>query len=100
MRTEADKTDLHNIVTYGLVFALGLVVAILALEIGFHLVKRDQFERKVVAVAPAELLALRTAQEAVLQQGVRWVDGKAGLVGMPIESAMAAVVRRHGGDGE
>jgi len=100
MRTEADKTDLHNIVTYGLVFALGLVVAILALEIGFHLVQRRQFERKVVAVAPAELLALRTAQEAVLQQGVRWVDGSAGLVGMPVESAMAAVVRRHGRDGD
>ncbi len=100
MRTEADKTDLHNIVTYGLVFALGLVVAILALEIGFHLVQRRQFERKVVAVAPAELLALQAAQLGVLQQGVRWVDGPAGLVGMPIETAMDVVVRRHGGDGD
>jgi hypothetical protein len=100
MRTAADKTDLHNIVTWGLVFALGLVVSILALEIGFQLVQRRQFERKVVEVAPAELLALRASQQAVLQQGVRWVDGNAGLVGMPIEMAMDAVVRRHGGDGE
>ena len=100
MYKRQDKTDLHNIVTYGLVFALGLVVSILMLEIGFHLVKRSQFERKVVAVAPAELLALQAAQQGVLQQGVRWVDGSAGLVGMPIEAAMDVVVRRHGRDGE
>ena len=99
MRLEQDRTDLQQIVFYLLVFGLGLVILIQVLEIGYHLMQRHQFEQKVMAVAPTELHDLQAAQEALLEQGVRWTDPQNGRIGMPIEEAMKVVVSEHGEDG-
>ena len=96
MSTESTPREglaLMQIVTAGLVFALITVVAILLLEIGFYAMRDHEVARKATVSEAAALL--EAEQAARLTEGVRWVDRDAGRVGMPIETAMAAVVRRE-----
>lgn len=96
--TPREGLALPQIVAAGLVFALITVVIILLLEIGFYAMRDAEVARK--SVTSEEAAMLEAAQAAKLQEPVRWVDAEAGRVGMPIEKAMAAVVRRANADGE
>ncbi len=95
-QTEREGLALTEIVTASLSFLLITVLVIILLQILFHVVMGGEIDRK--NVVSAEAVELEAAQLAKLDEPLRWVDAEAGRVGMPIEDAMAAVVRRHGGD--
>jgi hypothetical protein len=97
MNTQRKGTDKLMVVCTTLSVVFAAVLAVIALQVTYYLASGGEFARKVLAVEPAELQALQAEQAAVLSQGVRWIDAEKGLVGMPIETAMAAVVAEHGG---
>ena len=74
-----------------------LVVAVVVFVQGmYERVSRGEFQRKVVAESPLELQQLQTGQRLRLQ-GMTWVDKREGIVTIPIEEAMALVVREAAG---
>jgi len=74
----------------GAVGAILLVICVVLLQAYFYSSERAEAKRKVVAVVPEELALARAEQLGVLNS-YRWIDEKAGLVGIPIERAMALV---------
>ena len=75
----------------GVVGAILLVICVVLLQAYFHASEKQEALRKVVAVVPEELAQARADQLGVLNS-YRWIDEKAGVVGIPIERAMALVV--------
>jgi hypothetical protein len=78
-------------VVVGVVFAVLLVVCVVLLQAYFNRAESEENLRKVVAVAPEELSQARADQLGVLN-AYRWIDEKAGVVGIPVERAMELVV--------
>ena len=79
----------------GIVFAIVLFVVVVILQAYFYRQRAEEDARKAVAVAPEELSLLRAQQLGELH-GYRWVNESAGVVGIPIERAMALLVRFGG----
>jgi len=79
----------------GIVGAVLLVVVVLVLQAYFYGAESREAERKTVAPAFEELVAQRADQQEQLNS-YRWIDEKAGIVGLPIERAMELVVAREG----
>ena len=75
----------------GAVGAILLVICVVLLQAYFYRSEADEVRRKVVAVAPEELAQARAEQLGVLNS-YRWIDEKAGVVGIPIDRAMELVV--------
>lgn len=73
------------------VFTLLVVITILALQAYFTRVANEQFETKVVSRTPEEKTAIFAEQRQILS-GYRWIDREQGVVGIPVERAMALVV--------
>lgn len=78
----------------GIVGAVLLVVVVLVLQAYFYETESREAERKTVAPAFEELVAQRAEQQEQLNS-YRWIDEKAGIVGLPIERAMELVVARE-----
>jgi hypothetical protein len=78
-------------VVVGVVGAILLVVCVVLLQAYFYRSEADEVRRKVLAVAPEELAQARAEQLGVLNS-YRWIDEKAGIVGIPIDRAMELVV--------
>ena len=94
-KTQREGLALLEIFTAAAVFVLVTVLVIILLQIGFFVMRDRELERKIVT--PREFADLRAEQLARLAEPVRWVDESAGRIGMPIDQAMAAVVRANGG---
>jgi len=75
----------------GAVGAILLVICVVLLQAYFHASEKQEALRKVVAIVPEELAQARAEQLGVLNS-YRWIDEKAGVVGIPVERAMALVV--------
>jgi K+-sensing histidine kinase KdpD len=93
VETHVDTSDPDAAITFTvLVIGAILVAAIVIFIQGLYEKASDaQFERKVVAEKPEELRQLRIAQQERLAH-VKWVDKVHGIVTMPIDEAMAALV--------
>jgi hypothetical protein len=77
----------------GIVGAVLLFVLIVLLEAVFYNADEAERRRKVEGSVPDELAQVRSSQEALLN-GYRWIDEKAGVVGIPIDVAMRLLVAR------
>lgn len=75
----------------GAVGAILLVTCVVLLQAYFNRSEAGEVRRKVIAVAPEELAQARAEQLEVLNS-YRWIDEKAGVVGIPIDRAMELVV--------
>jgi hypothetical protein len=80
----------------GAVFILAFVAGIFALQAYYYGAEDDENTRKVVAVAPEELARAR-AQQLEQIHASRWIDRSKGIAGIPVEEAMALVVRDGAG---
>ena len=94
-KTQKEGLALQEIFTATAAFILITVLVVLLLQIGFHVMRNNELERKTV-LSP-EFTNLEAEQKARLDEPLRWVDKDAGTVGLPIEKAMAAVVRNNSG---
>jgi len=79
----------------GIVFAIGLFVVVVLLQAFFYRAEQEENVRKVVAVAPQELLQLRAQQQELLHS-YKVVDQQKGVVAIPIDLAMKLVVQEAG----
>jgi hypothetical protein len=91
-------SDRHNDLNVTWTAIAGLVGAILtfafivAIQIVYQRAERAQYQQKVVAEAPEQLVELRSEQLAKINS-YRLVDEKKGIVAVPIDEAMQAFVR-------
>jgi len=90
-----NEPDTSLTAVVGVVFAILLFVVVVFLQAFFYRQEESETERKVVAVAPGELAGLRAQQQEALHT-YRWVDVNRGVVTIPIERAMALLVRDGG----
>ena len=97
MREQGDPNTSVTAVV-GVVSAVLLFVLIVLLQAFFYAQEREEQQRKVVAIAPEALAQLRAQQQELLHS-YRLVDEKNGVVGIPIEDAMALVVAEAGRGG-
>jgi hypothetical protein len=79
----------------GIVFAILLFVVVVLLQAFFYRAEQQENQRKVVAVAPAELSQLRAQQQELLHS-YKLVDPGKGVVAIPIDLAMKIVVSEGG----
>ena len=98
MSEQRKGTDKLMVVCTTLSAAFAVVLAVIALQVVHYKMSEGEFVRKVLEVEPEALTALESTQTAGLEQGVRWIDADRGVVGMPIDAAMDAVVAEHGGE--
>jgi hypothetical protein len=89
------EPDTSMTAVVGVVFAILLFVVVVLLQAYFYRQEAEENLHKVVAVAPEELAELRAQQQEALGT-YRWVDVNRGTVTIPIERAMALVVRDGG----
>jgi hypothetical protein len=92
MTAARENLDTPLIITVGVLLVILTFVLILLLQAGFYRADAEENTRKVVAPRNEELASLRAAQEADLHT-YRWIDKEKGHVAIPIERAMAEVVR-------
>jgi hypothetical protein len=92
---EESEPDTLQIVLIGAIGTVLFVIAVFVLTGLYEHVQRREVHRKVVAVTPQELQILRIKQMETLAATV-WVDPEAGAVTIPIERAMALIVRDPG----
>ena len=79
--------DALTTATVGIVGTLLVVIVVVFTQGLYESASRREFEKKVVAEAPAEIRSLRAAQQTRLH-GFGWVDRKNGFVAIPIEKSM------------
>lgn len=93
IETHVDTSDPDAAMTFTVLLVGGILLAAIILLIQglYERAEEAQFERKVVAEVPDELRRLRIDQLERLA-GVRWVDKAHGIVTMPIDRAIAALV--------
>lgn len=89
---DPDTTSTLLVVVVGTILIVAVVVFVQGL---YGRATRSEFERKVVAEAPAELQRLR-ADQLMRLSGLTWVDRREGIVTIPIEDAMRMVIREAG----
>ncbi|MFO7652219.1 MAG: hypothetical protein R6X25_00170 [Candidatus Krumholzibacteriia bacterium] len=92
MATAKEDLNLPMILTIGILFVVLVFVLILLLQSYFYEVERSEYYTKIVAPR-SESLASALADQQQKLRGYRWVDQTDGVVGIPIERAMALVVR-------
>lgn len=78
--------------------ALAVVLFVGALSLflqgGFLQLVERQKQVKVMTPVDETRAGLLAAQRARLDEGVRWIDQERGIVGLPIETAMARIVEQ------
>ena len=76
-------------------FAIFCLTCVYALQGFFEYREQREFERKVVAVQPKELVDSRKEDERRLES-YRWIDEEQGVAAIPIEEAMRKTIEREG----
>lgn len=89
---ENEGLNTPKIALTGAVFVLFVAALIMALTALYMKVSRDEEDRKVTAQAPRVYTNLVIEQQTVLNT-YGWVDGKKGVVRIPIDRAMELTVR-------
>jgi hypothetical protein len=84
---ETEDPDALTTATVGIVGTIIVIIVVVFVQGLYESEKRDEFQRKVVDEAPAELRSLRAAQRTRLEE-TGWVDKQHGIVAIPIERAM------------
>ena len=84
---ETDDPDALTTATVGIVGTIIVLIVVVFVQGLYESEKRDEFQRKVVDEAPAELRGRRAAQRTRLEE-TGWVDKQHGIVAIPIERAM------------
>jgi hypothetical protein len=84
---ETSDPDTLTTATVAIVGTILVIVVVVFVQGLYESMHRAEFQRKVVAEAPAELRSLRAAQRARLGE-TGWVDKKNGIVAVRIERAM------------
>jgi hypothetical protein len=92
MTAARENLDTSLIITVGVLLVILTFVLILLLQAGFYRAEAEENTRKVVEPRSEELASLRAAQEADLH-AYRWIDKEKGRIGIPVERAMAEIVR-------
>ena len=88
---EADPDALATL-TVGIVGALVLAIVVVMVQGFYQKALHDELVRKVVSRTPEETRALRASQLERLSR-VKWVDREHGLVTLPIDEAIARMLR-------
>lgn len=86
-----------TIAVIGVVGAVLIFVIIVWLQAVFYRVEEAEIRRKNYARVPEEMAKLRAEQQENLNR-FGWVDEKGGVVSIPIDRAMEAVVREMAGN--
>ncbi len=94
MSLRHEDPDARSLALAASLGAVALVVVIVLLQALFYFSAQREAERKALVVAPGELARLRGAQLQQLE-AYRMVDASRGAVTIPIERAMAAVIREN-----
>jgi hypothetical protein len=89
---ETDDPDALTTTTVGIVGTIIVIIVVVFVQGLYESEKRDEFQRKVVDEAPAELRSLNAAQRTRLAE-TGWVDKQRGIVAIPIERAMELLAR-------
>jgi hypothetical protein len=97
-RTSGGEPDTALTAVIGVATAIVLVAMVIFLQAYFYRQERGERVRKVEAVAPEQLAQQRAEQQELLSS-YRLIDGKTGVVGIPIERAMELLVREAGAEG-
>lgn len=92
MTAARENLDTPLIITVGVLLVILTFVIVLLLQAGFYRAESDEHVRKVVEPRNEELASALAAQQADLH-AYRWLDKEKGRVGIPIERAMAEVLR-------
>lgn len=92
MTAARENLDTPLIITVGVLLVIVTFVLILLLQAGFHRAETEEHARKVITPRSEELATVQAAQEADLH-AYRWLDKATGRIGIPIERAMAEIVR-------
>ncbi len=93
VRTE-EGADPHGAWTavIGLIMAAVILVSVIGLQSLFYKVERDEIQEKLGDARSDELVRSNAEQLANLTS-YRWVDQSAGQAAIPIDKAMALVIR-------
>ena len=92
MTAARENLDTPLIITVGVLLVIVTFVLILLLQAGFYRAETEEHARKVIEPRSEELASWQAAQEADLH-AYRWLDKAQGRIGIPIERAMAEIVR-------
>jgi len=84
---ETEDPDALTTATVGIVGTIIVIIVVVFVQGLYGRGQREEFQRKVVDEAPAELRSLRAAQRTRLAE-TGWVDKQKGIVAIPIERAM------------
>lgn len=84
----------------GAISGLILLLSILFLQVVYFRMEATEEIAKQGSAAAERLELMRMEQEARLNGGYRWLDAEQGVVGMPIEDAMARVAAIQGRSGD
>jgi hypothetical protein len=82
------------IVVCTLAAAAFLFAAALFLQGGFNAALAQETEQKTLTPVDPAIEQALAEQQARLNEGVRWIDEEQGVVGLPIDAAMDALVKR------
>ena len=85
-----DDPNVGTTAVIGIIGAIVLFVAIVALQALFYSTEEGERARKVHGQANEEL-ARAVAQQQEVLNGYRWIDQSAGTVAIPIDRAMEIV---------
>jgi hypothetical protein len=91
-----DDPDAPVVAFVAFLGAAGLLVVVLLLQSYFYFSAAREAERKTLVVTPGELSRDRAAQLEQLAS-YRVLDAARGVVAIPVEQAMAQVVRESAG---
>ena len=93
VRTE-EGADPHGAWTavIGLIMSAAILASVIALQSVFYKVERDEIQSKL-GDARNDELARSNAEQLTNLTSYRWIDQSAGQAAIPIDKAMALVVR-------
>ncbi len=92
MPAARENLDTPMIVTIGALLVILTFVLILLLQAWFFQAQGQEYSRKVVNQRNEDLATLQAAQAEALHS-YRWIDKDKGVVSIPIDRAMDAIVR-------
>lgn len=87
-----EEVNTPTIAAIGIISAILLFVLIVALQTLYYNLEEKETQKKVYSQRPERLARLRADQERDLTS-YRWIDRENGVVGIPIDRAMALVIK-------
>ena len=95
MTSKKSGFDTFGVVILGLAVLIFVYALSLFLQGGFLKSRELEKEAKILTPVDTAVQDALAEQNALLLEGVRWIDKDKGKVGMPIEDAKALLVRQQ-----